>query len=57
MLVLERKDGESIIIENADHSIEVMISKDKKGRIKVGVNAPDEFAIFRKEILEIEDSV
>lgn len=54
MLVLERKEGESIIIENDDFTIEVMLSKDKKGRYKLCVDAPDEFDIFRKELLEEE---
>ena len=52
MLVLERKDGESIIIENDDHTIEVMLIKDKKGRYRLGIIAPDEFDIFRKETEE-----
>ena len=52
MLVLERKDGESIIIENNDHTIEVMLTKDKKGRYKLCVDAPDEFDIFRKELTD-----
>ena len=54
MLVLERKDGESIIIENDDYTIEVILTKDKKGRTKLCVDAPDEFDIFRKELLEVE---
>ena len=52
MLVLERKEGESIIIENDDFTIEVMLGKGKKGRYKLCVDAPDEFDIFRKELLE-----
>ena len=49
MLVLDRKDGESIIIKNDEHTIEVKLSKDKKGRYKLCVDAPDEFDIIRKE--------
>ena len=41
MLTLERKDGESIIIQNDEHFIEVMLTKDKKDRYKLGVDAPD----------------
>ena len=52
MLVLERKDGESIIIENDDHTIEVTLIKDNKGRYKLGIDAPDEFDIFRTELLD-----
>lgn len=54
MLALERKDGQSIIIENDDHTIEVMLKKDKKGRIRLCVDAPDEFDIWRKELLTEE---
>ena len=54
MLVLQRKDGESVIIENDDYTIEVMLKKDDKGRTKLCVDAPDEFDIFRKELLEAE---
>lgn len=54
MLILERKEGESIIIENDDFTIEVMLSKDKKGRYKLCIDAPDEFDIFRKELIEDE---
>lgn len=52
MLLLERKEGESVIIKNDDHTIEIMLTKDRKGRYKIGIDAPDEFDIFRKELLE-----
>jgi len=52
MLILERKPGKSIVIENDDHTIEITLTKDKKGRTKLCIDAPDEFDIFRKELLE-----
>ena len=52
MLVLDRKDGESIIIENDEFTIEVMLKKDDKGRTKLCIDAPDEFDIIRKELLD-----
>ena len=52
MLVLERKEGESIIIENDDYTIEVILSRGKNGSYKLCVDAPDEFDIFRKELLD-----
>lgn len=55
MLVLERKDGESIIIENDDHTIEIMLIKNKKGCYRLGITAPDDFDIFRKETLDVEE--
>lgn len=52
MLVLERKDGESIIISYDEHKIEVKLTKDNKGRTRLCIDAPDEFDIVRKELLE-----
>jgi carbon storage regulator CsrA len=52
MLLLERNEGESIIIENDDFTIKVLLAKDKKGRYKLCIDAPDEFDIFRKELID-----
>ena len=47
MLVLSRKTGESIII---DGQITVHILKSDKETVKIGVDAPKDIPIFRKEI-------
>lgn len=47
MLILTRKPGQSIMIGN---DIKVMVSVDKHGNIKVGVDAPRDIAIYREEI-------
>ena len=52
MLVLERKDGESIIIQNDKESIEVMFAKDDKGRYRLCVDAPQSYEILRKELID-----
>ena len=49
MLVLSRRSGESIII---DGRIEVKIITLKGGTVKVGIEAPREVPVHRKEIYE-----
>lgn len=49
MLVLTRKDDESIIIGN---NIEIKILKSENGKVRVGIEAPQNIEINRKEIYE-----
>jgi len=49
MLIITRKIGESVMIGD---DIEVTISKTVDGNIKLGINAPKEVTILRKEIYE-----
>ncbi len=50
MLVLTRKKGESIIIDN---NIEITILSVEGENIRLGVSAPKELDIFRKEVFEV----
>ncbi len=51
MLVLERKSGESIIIQNGDDVIEIKIDKNSnKGAVKLVFDAPMHYVILRKEL-------
>ncbi|QMT17654.1 carbon storage regulator CsrA [Planococcus maritimus] len=53
MLVLGRKVGESIVI---DDNIEVTVTSIEGDLIKLGISAPKEIPIHRKEIyLEIQE--
>lgn len=48
MLVLKRKEGESIIIDN---NIEIVVEKVENGYAKISINAPKNVKIMRKELL------
>lgn len=47
MLILTRRIGESIIVNN---NIEFIILGNQKGHVRVGVNAPANVIVDRKEI-------
>lgn len=49
MLVLNRKVGESIII---DDNIEIIILEEQDGKIKIGIDADDSITILRKEVYD-----
>ncbi|MBU5427809.1 carbon storage regulator CsrA [Tissierella pigra] len=47
MLILTRKKGEALII---DRNIEIKIMEIEDGKIKLGIEAPKNIEILRKEI-------
>ncbi|MBR1472388.1 MAG: carbon storage regulator CsrA [Lachnospiraceae bacterium] len=49
MLALSRKKGEALVIGN---NIEITILEVKGDQIKIGVKAPREVSIYRKEVYE-----
>jgi len=49
MLIITRKKGESLMIGD---DIEITISKIEDGSVKIGIQAPKEVNILRKELLE-----
>lgn len=49
MLIITRKKGESLMIGD---DIEITISKIEDGSVKIGIQAPKEVSILRKELLE-----
>ncbi len=53
MLALTRRKGESLVVNN---NIEVTILEIRGDQIKIGITAPREVPIYRKEVyLQIED--
>jgi carbon storage regulator len=54
MLILTRKKGQSIIINN---NIEIVITAVDGDQVKVGINAPQEVSVLRKEVYQaVQDS-
>ena len=54
MLALSRKRGESLIIGN---NVEVTILDIKNEQVKIGISAPREVPIYRKEVwLQIQEA-
>ena len=49
MLILGRKEGESIIIGN---DIKIKILEIKRGQVKLAIEAPKEIPVYREEIYE-----
>ena len=54
MLALSRKKGESLIINN---NIEITVLEVKGEQIKLGITAPKEVPIYRKEVyMQIQEA-
>ncbi len=54
MLALSRKKGEALVINN---NLEVTVLEVKGDQVKIGISAPKEVPIYRKEVyLQIQDS-
>ena len=49
MLIITRKKGESLMIGD---DIEIVISKIDDGSVKIGIKAPKDIEILRKELYE-----
>jgi carbon storage regulator len=49
MLIISRKKNESIIIQS---NIEVAVLDVQGDKVRIGINAPDDIKIMRKELLE-----
>ena len=54
MLALSRKKNEAIIINN---NIEISILEVKGDQVKIGINAPKEVPVYRKEVyMQIQEA-
>jgi carbon storage regulator len=54
MLVLNRKEGEGVII---DDNIKIVVLKVKGRQVKIGIEAPKDTKIAREEIADNKDAV
>ena len=54
MLVLTRKPEESIIVVSpSGDTMEIHLAKIDSDRAKIGIEAPTDFRIFRKEVYDV----
>lgn len=54
MLALSRKKNEALVINN---NIEITILEIKGDQVKIGINAPKEIPVYRKEVyLQIQEA-
>ena len=53
MLILSRKCGESLLING---QIEVKITEISGDKVKIGIDAPKDFVILRKELCQTVES-
>ena len=54
MLALSRKKGEAIIVNN---NVEITILEVKGDQVKVGISAPKDVSIYRKEVyIQIQEA-
>ena len=54
MLALSRKKNEAIVIDN---NIDITILEVKGDHVKIGINAPNEVPVYRKEVyMQIQES-
>ena len=57
MLVLSRNNGQGLTVSMPDgKTIRLQILDSRKGKIRIGVSAPDEGKILRYELLPVKDA-
>lgn len=54
MLVLSRKKNEVIVIDVGDRKIEITVVELRGDRARIGIEAPGDFNIYRKELRDRE---
>jgi len=52
MLVLSRKDGQTIYIQAGGRIVRVMLGETRRGRARVYVDAPADVVVVREELLD-----
>ena len=56
MLVLTRREGDSVILETSDGPIEISIEEINGAQLRVGFKAPKSVRILRSELKEQESA-
>lgn len=54
MLVITRRDGESIVLEFGKERVEIAVHQVKNRNIRLRIDANDSVRVVRKELLEEE---
>jgi len=52
VLILTRKEQESIVIQSDKKTIEVTVTSIRDGRVLLGIDAPSDVKITRKELID-----
>ena len=56
MLVVGRREGESIIIETTDGEIVVSLERLQGTQARIGIEAPEQVKVLREELIPAEGS-
>jgi carbon storage regulator len=51
LLVLSRKNNQSILIRGREGEIRVVVVESEKGKIRLGIEAPKGYLILREEVV------
>lgn len=50
MLILERKEGESLTIDHKGETLAVSIHETRDGKVRLSFEGPESFEIWREEV-------
>ncbi|MBQ9394288.1 MAG: carbon storage regulator [Proteobacteria bacterium] len=57
MLTLTRKPEETIVIGDGPERIEVIVKEIRRNQVRLGIVAPEDVRIFRKELIERDEAL
>ena len=53
MFTIERKEGESLVIQHKGEELFIKLVETQKGRVKLDLEGPASFGVNRKELVEV----
>lgn len=56
MLTLTRKPEETIVIGDGPDRIEIIVKEIRRNQVRIGILAPENVRIFRKELIERDNA-